>query len=423
MEKTNNIIQADNGDRVEAIKEKLRAVLADHKVKTADIQAVSGPSVTTYKVYPAKGVSCAKIKRLQDEIELSLDAGGVRVVTLPDSVGIEVANEHPSIVPLKPLLGSDEFKNSDAALPVAAGCDTEGRPCIIDLAEAPHILMAGATKQGKTTAVHSLILSLLRSRMPEEVRFALIDPKGCELKAYKSLSSNYILAASDAANGIVITTLADAETLLRELCEEMESRRETLVSAGAADIRELHDSGKAMPHIVVIIDEFADLTAPTWIDRKTDKLPDEIMGHMVHLAQNGGAAGIHLVITTQSVSPRVITGIIKASFPTRMAFRVFSKAESKIILDVPGAERLIGSGDMLLECGDKITWVQGAYSGREEIYDIIGSDPLFDEACRIVQERQLVSASMLQLKLGIGYHRAAKLKEALDEAGIVKSEE
>jgi DNA segregation ATPase FtsK/SpoIIIE-like protein len=273
-------IQAGCSERVEAIKEKLLAVLADHKIKTTDIQAVSGPSVTTYKVYPAKGVSCAKIKRLQDEIELSLNAGGVRVVALPDSVGVEVANEHPSIVPLKPLLDSDEFKNSEASLPVAVGRDTEGRPCIIDLAEAPHILMAGATKQGKTTAVHSLILSLLRSRMPEEVRFAFIDPKGCELKAYKSLSSNYILAASDAAN--------------------------------------------------------------------------------------------EKVITTQSVSPRVITGIIKASFPTRMAFRVFSKAESKIILDTPGAERLIGSGDMLLERGGEITRVQGAYAGREEIDDIVG---------------------------------------------------
>ncbi len=279
---------------------------------------------------------------------------------------------HPSIVPLKPLLDSDEFKNSEAALPVAAGCDTEGRPCIIDLAEAPHILMAGATKQGRTTAEHSLILSLLCSRTPDEVQFAFIDPKGCELKAYKSLSSNYILAASDAANEIVITTPADAETLLRELCEEMESRREALVSAGAANIRELHDSGKAMPHIVVIIDEFADLTAPTWIDRKTDKLPDEIMGHIVRLAQNGGAAGIHLVITTQSVSPKVITGIIKASFLTGMAFRVFSKAESKIILDTPGAERLIGNGDMLLERGGEITRVQGAYASREEIDDIVG---------------------------------------------------
>ena len=283
------------------------------------------------------------------------------------------ANGLPSIVPLKPLLDSDEFKNSDAALPVAVGRDTEGRPCVIDLAEAPHILMAGATKQGKTMAVHSLILSLLYSHTPEEVKFVFIDPKGCELKAYKSLGSNYILAASDAANEKIITAPASAETLLRALCEEMESRREALVSAGAADIRELHDSDKAMPHIVVIIDEFADLTAPTWIDRKTDKLPDEIMGHMVRLAQNGGTAGIHLVITTQSVSPRVITGIIKASFPTRMAFRVCSKAESKIILDVPGAERLIGSGDMLLECGGKITRVQGAYAGREEIDDIIGN--------------------------------------------------
>ncbi len=163
----------------------IRAVLSEHKVKVADIQAVSGPSVTTYKVYPAPGVSCAKIKRLQNEIEFFLDAGGVRVVTLSAAVGIEVANEHPSVVPLKSLLEDAAFRESKAALPVAVGRDTEGKPCVVDLAKAPHILMAGETKQGKTTAVHSLILSLLYSRTPEDVKFVFIDPKGCELKVYR----------------------------------------------------------------------------------------------------------------------------------------------------------------------------------------------------------------------------------------------
>ena len=229
MKKTNNIIQSDSGERVETIKEKLRAVLADHKVKTADIQAVSGPGVTTYKVYPAGGVSLAKIKRLQDEIELSLDAGGVRVVTLPDSVGVEVANGRPSIVPLKPLLDSDEFKNSDAALPVAIGRDTEGRPCVIDLAETPHILMAGASMQGKTEAVHSLILSLLCSRSPDEVKFVLIDPKDYELNAYRALKREYIAELPDVETKAVLTSAEEAEKALRSLCLELEKRYEALV--------------------------------------------------------------------------------------------------------------------------------------------------------------------------------------------------
>ncbi len=369
MEKTNNNIQADSGERVEAIKEKLRAVLADHKVKTADIQAVSGPSVTTYKVYPAGGVSLAKIKRLQDEIELSLDAGGVRVVTLSDSVGVEVANEHPSIVPLKPLLEDAAFRESKAALPVVIGRDSQGNPKIIDLAEAPHILMSGATKQGKTTAVHSLILSLLCSCTPGEVKFVFIDPKDCELKAYRALMRGYIAELPDVETKAVLTTAEEAEKALRSLCLELEKRYETLSEDDARNIRQYNAKAKEkMPYIVAVIDEFADLTVPMWGGRKNGG----VLNNIVRIAQTGRAVGIHLVITTQRPSPAIITGAIKANFPTRLAFRTAVRQESLAIIDVSGAERLIGGGDMLLERGGEITRVQGAYAGRDEIDGIVG---------------------------------------------------
>ena len=375
MKKTNNIIQSDSGERVETIKEKLRAILADHKVKTADIQAVSGPSVTTYKVYPAKGVSCTKVKRLQDEIEFFLDAGGVRVVTLSDAVGIEVANERPSIVPLKPLLDSDEFKNSDAALPVAIGRDAQGNPKIIDLAQAPHILMAGATKQGKTEAVHSLILSLLCSRSPDEVKFVLIDPKNYELKAYRALKREYIAELPDVEKKAIATTAEEAEKILHSLCLEIEYRYCTLARDKVNNIREYNakaEEGRKMPYIVVVIDEYGDYMGFIGRDRKSREVRSDILSHIVNLAQKGRAVGIHLVITTQRPSPAIITGAIKANFPTRLAFRTAARQESFAIIDVPGAERLIGGGDMLLEFGGEITRVQGAYAGREEIDDIVG---------------------------------------------------
>ena len=375
MKKTNNIIQSDSGERVETIKEKLRAVLADHKVKTADIQAVSGPSVTTYKVYPAKGVSCAKIKRLQDEIEFFLDAGGVRVVTLSDSVGIEIANERASIVPLKPLLDSDEFKNSDAALPVAIGRDAQGNPKIIDLAQAPHILMAGASMQGKTTAVHSLILSLLYSHTPEEVKFVFIDPKECELKAYETLNEEYIAVLPDVEKKAIATMAEEAEKILHSLCLEIEYRYCTLARDKVNNIREYNakaEEGRKMSYIVVVIDEYGDYMGFIGRDRKSREVRSDILSHIVNLAQKGRAVGIHLVITTQRPSPAIITGAIKANFPTRLAFRTAARQESFAIIDVPGAERLIGGGDMLLEFGGEITRVQGAYAGREEIDDIVG---------------------------------------------------
>ena len=447
--------QAHRSERVEAIKEKLRAVLADHKVKTTDIQAMSGPSVTTYKIYPVGGVSCAKIMRLQDDIELSLNAGGVRVVTLPDSVGVEVANEHPSIVPLKSLLEDAAFRESKAALPVAISRDAQGNPKIIDLAQASHILMAGATKQGKTEAVHSLILSLLCSRTPGEVKFVLIDPKNYELEAYKTLRREYIAELPDVEKKAVLTSAEEAEKSLRSLCLELEKRYETLSEGDARNIRQYNAEAKEkMPYIVAVVDEFADLTVPMWGGRKNGG----VLNYIVRLAQTGRAVGIHLVITTQRPSPAIITGAIKANFPTRLAFRTAARQDSFAIIDVPGAERLIGGGEMLLECGGEITRVQGAHVDEKDIDAVIraigsrqcdgkihdtpyclpsvedagaessGSggttclhniDDRFEEAARLVVTTQIGSASHLQLKLGIGYARAGKLTDQLEAAGIV----
>ena len=443
----------------------IRAVLSEHKVNVADIQAVSGPSVTTYKVYPAPGVSCAKIKRLQDEIEFFLDAGGVRVVTLSDAVGIEVANEHPSVVPLKSLLEDAAFRESKAALPVAVGRDTEGKPCVVDLAKAPHILMAGETKQGKTTAVHSLILSLLYSRTPEDVKFVFIDPKDYELKVYRTLNEEYIAALPDVEKKTVLTTAEDAEKVLHSLCLELEYRYCALASDNVNNIKAYNakaEEGKKMPYIVVVIDEYGDYLGLHGRDRKSMEIRSDIMSHIVDLAQKGRAAGIHLVITTNRISSKVTSGILKSNFPTRMAFRVTSEYDSYTILDHPGAERLTGNGDMILAQGAEMIRIQGAYADAGDIDAVIraigsrqdngkrhdtpyclpsvedagaegfGSggttglhnlDDWFEEAARLVVTTQIGSASHLQLKLGIGYVKAVNLTDQLEAAGIVGPQE
>ena len=439
----------------------IRAVLSEHKVKVADIQAVSGPSVTTYKVYPAPGVSCAKIKRLQNEIEFFLDAGGVRVVTLSAAVGIEVANEHPSVVPLKSLLEDAAFRESKAALPVAVGRDTEGKPCVVDLAKAPHILMAGETKQGKTTAVHSLILSLLYSRTPEDVKFVFIDPKGCELKVYRTLNEEYIAALPDVEKKTVLSTAEEAEKVLHSLCLEIEYRYCALARDNVNNIRKYNakaEEGEKMPYIVVVIDEYGDYLGLHGQDKKSREIRSDIMSHIVDLAQVGRAAGIHLVITTQRPSREVISANIKSNFPTRMAFRVTSEYDSYTILDHPGAERLTGNGDMILAQGAEMIRIQGAYADTGDIDAVIraiglrqdngkrrdtpyclpsvegagaegfGSggpidmhniDDHFEEAARMVVTTQIGYTSYLQRKLGMGYAKAGIVMDQLEAAGIV----
>lgn len=293
----------------------------------------------------------------------------------------QTINNPRAVVPLESLLEDSAFRESKAALPVAIGCDAEGNPKVIDLAEAPHILMAGATKQGKTTAVHSLILSLLRSRTSDEVKFVFIDPKGCELTAYKALSGGYIAEFPDVEKKVVLTTVEEAEKVLHSLCLELEMRFCAFASYKVDDICQYNakaEEGKTMPHIVVVIDEYGDfLTFPS-CDRKSKEISSDIMSHIVYLAQEGRAAGIHLVITTYRISPKVITGIVKDNIPTRMAFRCISRIDSRNITGHYGAERLNGRGDMLLKYGGEITRVQGAYAGGEEIATAIQRANIID---------------------------------------------
>jgi DNA segregation ATPase FtsK/SpoIIIE, S-DNA-T family len=275
---------------------------------------------------------------------------------------VEITEVKSAVVPLKTLLDAEEFRNSKAILPVAVGCDTAGNPCIIDLAEAPHILMAGATKQGKTTSVHSLVLSLLRSGTPDYVKFVLIDPKGCELTAYKALDSGCIWSASDAPGVKVSTTPESADRILSGLCREMEDRCESSTSYGAGDA-----SNVKKPYIIVVIDEYADLVSFPGRDRKSVEMRDRILEHILCLSRKGRAAGIHLVITTQNLSNKVISREIKDNFPTRMAFRVISRRDSRTVIDKAGAECLAGSGDMLLKYGDEIMHVRACGVSGDEL--------------------------------------------------------
>ncbi len=358
---------------VENISGKIRAIFAEHMVKITDIKAVVGPTVTTYKVYPASGVRFTKISRIQDDIAISLMTWSVRVVMLPDCVCIEVANDHTSIVSLKSLLDSEEFRDSKAELPVAIGSDAEGNPIIIDLAHAPHILMVGLTKHGKTTEIHSLILSLLSFRIPNDVKFVFVDPKGYELSAYKSLSDRYMFSACTAEEKVV-TTMLGTETVLCALSRELESRYATIASAEADNIYQYNafcTTVEKMPYIVLVIDEFADLMDPDCMDKKSDKISNEILKLIVSLAQKGHTVGIHLVITTQKPSSKVISNIIKSNFPIRMAFRVSSRSESKTIIGTVGAERLVGKGDMIFSNGCDCTRIQGAYVTRKELEEAV----------------------------------------------------
>ncbi len=293
-------------------------------------------------------------------------------------------NNPRAVVPLKSLLEDSAFRESKAALPVAIGRDAEGNPKVIDLAEAPHILMAGATKQGKTTAVHSLILSLLRSRTSDEVKFVFIDPKGCELTAYKTLSGFFFAGLPDIREKeTILTTTEEAEKVLHSLCLELEMRFGTFASYKVDDISRYNAKAKeegrgTMPYIVVVIDEYADFLTFPRCDRKSKEISSDIMSHIVDLAYEGRAAGIHLVITTCRGSSKVISEVIKDNIPTRMAFRCISRIDSRNIIGHYGAESLNGRGDMLLKYGGEITRIQGAYAGGEDIAAAIQRANLID---------------------------------------------
>lgn len=457
---------------------KIRSTLKNYKIDILDVKAVVGPTVTLYKVYPAPGVKIATIKSLQDDIAMSLNAKGVRIVTLPDSVGIEVANDKASIVPLKGLLNDDAFRESKAELPVAIGCNIQKKVKVFDLADAPHLLVAGATKQGKSVGLNVLVASLLYAKHPAEMKLVFVDPKMVEFTPYGRLLKHYLAVLPTAANDeeeqdqAIVKDPKTAEKILRSLCIEMDDRYTLLSKAYVNNVKLYNEKYKDhklnpsnghrfMPYLVVIIDEYADLAMSGGSGSEGRAMQKSIMGSIVRLAQKGRAAGIHVVIATQRPSVDVITGLIKANFPARIAFRVSTRVDSNTILDNTGAEKLIGRGDMLYYAGVETERIQCGYISNDEINELtewIGDqqgykksyntpyylpdpnpadaegggggmidmkdlDERFEEAARMVVMNQRGSTSDLQRRLGMGYAKAGRVMDQLEAAGIVGPQE
>ena len=454
---------------------KIRGTLKNYRIDVENVKAVVGPTVTLYKVFPAPGVKISSIKGRQEDIGMALKAKGVRVVTLEDSVGVEVANDSPSLVPLKAMLNSDNFRNSKAELPVAIGYTITQEVKVFDLAEAPHLLVAGATKQGKSVGLNVLIASLLYSKHPSELKFVFIDPKMVEFSAYGKLIKHYLAVLPDAASeqqemdAAIAKNPKQAESVLLSLTREMDERYElmnkalvnkvTLYNEKFSERHLLPTEGhRYLPYIVVVVDEYADLTMSVGASGDSKAQARSISTSVVRLAQKGRAAGIHVVLATQRPSVDVITGLIKSNFPTRIAFRVFSSIDSRTILDTPGAEKLIGNGDMIYLSGADMERVQCAYvSGKEinelskfiasqqgykksyntpyylprprpeeggdgsdaDLVDMKNLDARFEEAARLVVTSQRGSTSDLQRRLGMGYARSGKVMDQLEAAGIV----
>ena len=452
---------------------RIRATLRNFKIEVDKVTAVVGPTVTLYKVVPAAGVKISSIENLHKEIAMSLGVNGVRVVTLADSVGIEVPNSKPSIVPLKAMLNSEKFRNTTAELPVAIGYTITQEVKTFDLADAPHLLVAGATKQGKSVGLNVIIASLLYSKHPSELKFVFIDPKTVEFTAYNSLLKHYLavlpMAASEEEErrNAIVKKSKQAEQVLNALCIEMDQRYELLAQAGVNDFKLYNDKyknrflrpdegHKFLPYLVVVIDEYADLIMAGGASPEAKKSAKSVENSIIRLAQKGRAAGIHVIIATQRPSVTVITGLIKANFPTRIAFRVLSGVDSRTILDTVGAENLIGKGDMLYYAGVKMERVQcalvsmaeinkitkyiGDQNGFKQCYstpyylpvpesqdgepgggtiDVQNLDPWFADAARMVVANQKGSTSDLQRRLGMGYARAGRVMDQLEAAGVV----
>lgn len=455
---------------------RIRNALENYKIQINDVKAIVGPTVTLYKVYPAPGVKIAEFKRIQEDLGMHLHARGVRVVTLTDSVGIEVANDHPSIVPMRAVLNDETFRSSKAELPVAIGYTIQQKVKVFDLADAPHLLVAGATKQGKSVGLNVIVTSLLYAKHPSELKLVFIDPKMVEFSAYAHLLKHYlaVLPCNDEReerDNAIVKKADKADKILRSLCIEMDQRYELLSKATVPNIKTYNekyrnrklrpDEGhRFLPYIVTIIDEYADLTMSVGGSGDAKVVARSITTSIIRLAQKGRAAGLHVVLATQRPSVDVITGLIKTNFPTRIAFRVVSRTDSSTILDSPGAEKLIGKGDMLYYAGVEMERVQCAYIDSEEINrlnEYIGSqeghnksfntpfylppvdddteegsggmvdmtklDERFEEAAKLVVMSQRGSTSDLQRRLGMGYAKAGRVMDQLEAAGIVGPQE
>ena len=441
-------------DELEANKNKIIDTLRNYKIEIAKIKANIGPTVTLYEIVPEAGIRISKIKNLEDDIALSLSALGIRIIApIPGkgTIGIEVPNQKPSIVSMRSVIASQRFQKAEMELPIAIGKTISNETFVVDLAKMPHMLMAGATGQGKSVGLNAVLTSLLYKKHPAEVKFVLVDPKKVELNIYNKIERHYLAKLPDAEDAIITDNTKVIHTL-NSLCIEMDNRYELLKNAMCRNIKEYNakfkarklnpDDGHAfLPYIVLVVDEFADLIMTAGKEVETP---------IARLAQLARAIGIHLIIATQRPSVNVITGIIKANFPARIAFRVTSKIDSRTILDSGGADQLIGRGDMLYTQGNDLTRIQCAFVDTpevEKIAEFIGSqkaypeahllpefvgeestaldidasdrDALFREAAEVIVTAQQGSASLLQRKLKLGYNRAGRIIDQMEAAGIV----
>ena len=444
-----------NQEELEENKNRIVDTLRNYKIEIAQIKATVGPSVTLYEIVPEAGIRISKIKSLEDDIALSLSALGIRIIApIPGkgTIGIEVPNKNPTMVSMKSVIGSAKFQEAEMELPIALGKTISNETFVVDLAKMPHLLMAGATGQGKSVGLNAVLTSLLYKKHPAEVKFVLVDPKKVELTLFNKIERHYLAKLPDMDDAI-ITDNAKVVNTLNSLCVEMDNRYSLLKDAMVRNIKEYNDKFKSrklnpenghrfLPYIVLVVDEFADLIMTAG---------KEVEVPIARLAQLARAIGIHLIIATQRPSVNVITGLIKANFPARIAFRVTSKIDSRTILDTQGADQLIGRGDMLYTNGNDVVRVQCAFIDTpevEKITDFIGSqkayatayllpefvgeesginldmdisdrDTLFREAAEIIVNAQQGSASLLQRKLKLGYNRAGRLIDQLEAAGIV----
>ncbi len=445
-----------NQEELEENKNRIVETLRNYKIDIAQIKATVGPSVTLYEIVPEAGIRISKIKSLEDDIALSLSALGIRIIApIPGkgTIGIEVPNQKPTMVSMKSVIGSAKFQEAEMELPIALGKTISNETFVVDLAKMPHLLMAGATGQGKSVGLNAVLTSLLYKKHPAEVKFVLVDPKKVELTLFNKIERHYLAKLPDAGDAIITDNTKVINTL-NSLCVEMDNRYSLLKDAMVRNIKEYNEKFRSrklnpenghrfLPYIVLVVDEFADLIMTAGKEVETP---------IARLAQLARAIGIHLIIATQRPSVNVITGIIKANFPARIAFRVTSKIDSRTILDTQGADQLIGRGDLLYSNGNDVTRVQCAFVDTpevEKITEFIGSqkaypdayllpefvgegesginldidiserDALFREAAEIIVTAQQGSASLLQRKLKLGYNRAGRLIDQLEAAGIV----
>ncbi len=445
-----------NQSELEENKNRIVDTLRNYKIDIAQIKATVGPTVTLYEIVPEAGIRISKIKSLEDDIALSLAALGIRIIApIPGkgTIGIEVPNANPSMVSMKGVIASPKFQQAEMELPIALGKTISNETFVVDLAKMPHLLMAGATGQGKSVGLNAVLTSILYKKHPAEVKFVLVDPKKVELTLFNKIERHYLAKLPDASDAI-ITDNAKVINTLNSLCVEMDNRYNLLKDASVRNIKEYNEKFKNrrlnpenghrfLPYIVLVVDEFADLIMTAGKEVETP---------IARLAQLARAIGIHLIIATQRPSVNVITGIIKANFPARIAFRVTSKIDSRTILDSQGADQLIGRGDLLYTQGNDLVRVQCAFVDTpevERICEFIGSqkaypnayllpeyigeegnginldidiserDSLFRDAAEVVVTAQQGSASLIQRKLKLGYNRAGRLIDQLEAAGIV----